>query len=280
MGTYLIDTYTHNANAPEANQPIQTQHVPAHFALTTTHLEAAGYTVVGVSLPSNTASPRVGPDNHLLGISDDVAAVRQTVLTQLEAGQNVVVVVHSYGSICGPAALDGLGLAAREKAGERTGVQALVMIAGFRCPPGGTMLDAMGGQLLPQYLHDHESGTTLPFNGPGAVHMLYNDLETNEAAKAVWKLVPQSYGVNVSEIPDQGRGLEGVAFWFLMCRDDNATPWEMQVGSVRSWREGGVDVRAEVVRSGHSPFLRWPGETAGFVRRAAGEEGEGGFEVF
>lgn len=142
------------------------------------------------------------------------------------------------------------------------------------------MLDAMGGQLLPQYLH--ESDTTLPFAGPGAIHVLYNDLEPNEALKAVWRLVPQSYGVNVSVIPEQGVGLAGLGFWFLGCRDDNATPWEVQVASVEAWREEGLVVRAEVVEGGHSPFLRWPRETAGFVRRAAGEEGveSSGFGVF
>ena len=152
------------------------------------------------------------------------------------------------------------------------------MIAGFLCPPGTTMLAAMGGQLLPQYLH--EGDTTLPFNGPGALHMLYNDVEINEALKAVWRLQPQSYAVNTSVIPDQLAGLKGIPLNFLLCGKDNATPWEAQTGSVKGFRGAGVDVYAEVAESGHSPFLNFSEETARFVRRAAGEEIESGFVLY
>lgn len=140
------------------------------------------------------------------------------------------------------------------------------------------MLAMMGGQLLPQYLH--EGDTTLPFNGPGALHMLYNDVETNEALKAVWRLQPQSYAVNTSVIPDQIAGLRGIPLNFLLCRKDNATPWEAQTGSVEGFRGAGVEVYAEVAESGHSPFLNFPEETARFVRRAAGEGIDSGFVLY
>lgn len=204
--------------------------------------------------------------------------VHKTVLAQLDAGRDVVVITHSYGCIPGPAALKGLDAATRKSNGETSSVRAIVMIAGFLCPPGGTMLDAMGGQLLPQYLH--EGDVTLPFNGPGAIHVLYNDLEHNEALKAVWRLKPQSYAVNTSTIPDQLAGIKGIPLNFLLCKNDNATPWEVQTGSVEGFKGAGVDVYAEVAVSGHSPFLRLPEETARFVRRAAGETIETGFVLY
>ena len=252
------------------------QHVPAHFNPTTKHLEAAGYDCVGVELPGNTASPRL--NNRLIGIEDDLSAVRQVVLSQVEVGEEVVVVTHSYGCIPGLAALADLSTANRSISGLQGGVKAVVMIAGFFCPPGGTMLDAMGGRLLPQYLHENDA--TLPFNGPGAIHVLYNDLEINEALKAVWLLKPQSYGINTSVIPSQVEGLRGIPMSFLLCRNDNATPWEAQTGSVLGFRGAGVEVYAEVANSGHSPFLKLPEETARFIRRAAGEQVESGFEAY
>jgi hypothetical protein len=154
-------------------------------------------------------------------------------------------------------------------------VKAVVMIAGFLSSPGTTMLAAMGGELLPQYLHEED--VTLPFNGSGAIHFLYNDLEINEALKAVWRLKPQSYGINTSVIPDQVAGIKGIPLHCLLCNNDNATPWEFQTGSVHGAREMDVDVYAEVAESGHSPFLKLPEETAKFVRRAAGETIETGF---
>ena len=250
--------------------------MPAHFNPTTKHLEAAGYECVGVELPGNAAEPRI--NGRLVGIEDDLSKIRQVVLAQLGAGKEVVVVTHSYGCIPGPAALTDLSTETRKASGQAGGVRAVVLIAGFFCPPGGTMLDAMGGQLLPQYLH--EGDTTLPFNGPGAIHVLYNDLEINEALKAVWLLKPQSYGINTSVIPSQVEGIKGVPMKFLLCRNDNATPWEAQTGSVPGFRAAGVDVYAEVAESGHSPFLKVPEETARFIRRAAGEEVESGFKVY
>jgi hypothetical protein len=154
----------------------------------------------------------------------------------------------------------------------------VAMIAGFFCPPGSTMLDAMGGKLLPQYLHEND--VTLPFNGPGAIHVLYNDLKINEALKAVWMLKPQSYGINTSVVPSQVEGLKGIPMDFLLCRNDNATPWEAQTGSVLGFRAAGVSLHAEVAESGHSPFLKFPEETARFIRRAAGEEIESGFVMY
>jgi hypothetical protein len=139
------------------------------------------------------------------------------------------------------------------------------------------MLTVMGGELPPQYLREND--TTLPFAGPGAIHVLYNDLEHNEALKAVWKLRPQSYGINTSSTPDQVKGLKGIALSYLCCDNDNAVPWEAQMGTVQGFRAAGVEVYAEVAASGHSPFLKVPVETARFVRKAAGEEIETGFRV-
>ena len=252
------------------------KHVPAHFSKLTAQLETAGYSCIGVELPCNTTSPYI--DNRLLGISDDQSAIRATVLSQLETGRDVLVLTHSYGCIPGLAALSGLDSTTRSANGQSTSVKAVVMIAGFLCPPGTTMLAMMGGQLLPQYLH--EGDTTLPFNGPGALHMLYNDVEINEALKAVWRLKPQSYAVNTSVIPDQLAGLKGIPLNFLLCKKDNATPWEAQTGSVEGFKAAGVSVYAEVAESGHSPFLNLAEETARFVRRAAGEEVESGFGVY
>lgn len=231
---------------------------------------------MGVSLPCNAAEPYI--DGRLVGIEDDLAHIRKTVLAELETGRDVVVITHSYGCIPGPSALAGLDKATREAAGETSAVTAVVMIAGFLCPPGETMLAMMGGQLLPQYLH--EGDTTLPFNGAGAIDLLYNDLEINEALKAVWQLKPQSYAVNTSIIPNQVEGLKGIPLNFLFCSKDNATPPVAQTASIQGFKDAGVEVYAEVAESGHSPFVRFPEETARFVRRAAGEKIETGFGLY
>ena len=228
---------------------------------------------MGVNLPTNTRNPLV--DGRLLGIEDDVAAVRAAVMSQLDTGNDVVIVTHSYGSVPGTAALTGLNLKARRTAGNTNGVVSVVIVSGFILPPDSTMLTIMGGHLPPQYLL--ENNTTLPFAGPGAINILYNDIEHNEALKAVWKLEPQSYGVDTSIIPHQVAGITGIPVNYLLCEDDRAVPLVMQHAAVEVLREQGGHIYAEVAKSGHSPFLKLPEETARFIRKAAGEDIETGF---
>ncbi|PPJ56677.1 hypothetical protein CBER1_08713 [Cercospora berteroae] len=255
-------------------------HVPEHFSKARTELEAAGYRCVGVELPANTLNPVI--DGRLLDISDDLEAVRKAVTAELESHStiNVLVVTHSYGSIPGTAALSDLSVAARKATGQSNGVVGVVIISGFLLPPGLTMLDAMAGKLPPQY--HVENDATLPFAGPGAIHILYNDLEINEALKAVWHLKPQSYGVLTSKMPDQVAGLKGIPVSYLLCRKDNAVPWAAQESTVKGLKAAGCEIGiVEIAEASHSPFLSLPSETARFIRKAAGEEDiASGFEAF
>ncbi|KAF7192092.1 putative hydrolase R7, partial [Pseudocercospora fuligena] len=239
-------------------------HVPAHFALVREELKTGGYHCVGVELPGNTHDPRK-EGGELVGIADDVAAIRKTVLAELDSGINVVVVTHSYSSIPGTAALRDLNIPARKASGKKTGWSSS---PAFFFPPGTTMFEVTGRQLPPQYFHEND--VTLPFNGPGAIHILYNDLEHNEALKAVWRLKPQSYGINTSPVPDQLAGLKDIPLFYLMCDNDNAVPFEAQKATVEGFRASGVNIYTEVAPSGHSPFLTMPVETAKFIQKAAG----------
>ncbi|TIA62664.1 hypothetical protein D6C76_09952 [Aureobasidium pullulans] len=144
------------------SKPSIVLHVSAHFSHVIEKLEDQGYVCLGVSLPTNTRDPLV--DGRLLGIEDDVAAIRAAVTNQLDAGNDVVVVTHSYGTVPGTAALTGLNIKARKTAGNTNGVVG-------------------AANLPPQYLL--ETNTTLPFAGPGAIDILYNDIDHNEALKAV-----------------------------------------------------------------------------------------------
>lgn len=250
--------------------------MPAHFAYLQRQLEKHGYDCVGVELPSNANQPE--SNGQLTGIDEDTIAVRGAVLKLLDTGKNVVVVTHSYGSIPGIAALAGLSVDIRKESGLSQGVEAVVVISGFYLPVGLTMLGIMGGQLPPQYLLEND--TTLPFNGPGAISVLYNDLEHNEALKAVWRLKPQSYAVNTSPLPDQAQGIAKIPLHYLMCSKDNAVPFEAQRSSVEAFKSLATDVHAEIIESGHSPFISRPAETANFIRKAAGEDIESGLSAY
>jgi len=250
------------------------QHIPEHFAQVQNILEDEGYACVGVHLPSNAHEPYV--NGRLVDFNDDVSTARQVITEVLDAGSDVVVVVHSYGTLVGTAALKDLSPDTRKAAGHTNGVKALVIIAGFVLPEGISMLQAMGGQLPPQYLH--EGDTTLPFAGPGAIEVLYNDLDTLDAQKAIWRLKPQSYAINTTPMPGAAASLRGIPLSYLACDKDNACPYPIQIQTIDALKAMDQSVYAEVAPTGHSPFIRMPEETARFVRRAAGEDVQSGFK--
>ena len=108
---------------------------PCMFDTFVTHLGALGYSTTVIKLPS------VDPPQALTSIDEDILAVQQTLLPLIEAGKNVVLVMHSYGSIPGSEAVKGLAKADRER-DEDGGVISLVYMAGFLLKKGQTLLDA------------------------------------------------------------------------------------------------------------------------------------------
>ena len=88
----------------------------AQWATLISILQAAGSKCVAVDLPSSGAVPA-----HA-NFDQDVEKVRATVLAVLDdAGEDCVVVTHSYGGMVGTQALHGLGKAARSHAADGNG---------------------------------------------------------------------------------------------------------------------------------------------------------------
>jgi hypothetical protein len=83
----IPNSYRHGPPCIPLTDLIPPKHVPAHFSKVTKLLENAGYECVGVELPCNSTEPYI--DGRLVGIDDDLAVIRKTVLSQLEAGHVV-----------------------------------------------------------------------------------------------------------------------------------------------------------------------------------------------
>jgi len=119
-------------------------HCPEHYDLLIPALSHLGYKAAAVSLPS-TQSAEDPP--HTL--ADDTAAVREVVLRELDQGNDVVVVSHSYGGCPANNALEGLDRKSRTAAGHNTAVNALVFIAAVPIAVGGTVFEAGGSKIHP-----------------------------------------------------------------------------------------------------------------------------------
>lgn len=77
-------------------------HGPETYSLVVPGLEKAGYSITAVTLPSAGQTPAV-PD-----LSEDVKIIHNTVTSNLRIGKDVVLVMHSFGSISGCEALKGV----------------------------------------------------------------------------------------------------------------------------------------------------------------------------
>ena len=117
-------------------------------------LEKAGFPTVYSRLTS--LNP---PDPSATSIAADAAAIREKALLPLieDEGKEVVLVMHSYGSLPGGAAAIGLGVKERRRQGKKGGVLGLIPIAAFVIPENTSMADGLGGQFPDWLLRDNVS---------------------------------------------------------------------------------------------------------------------------
>ena len=108
-------------------------HTPENYGPLISLLSIAGYPSIPISLPSAGAHPG-HPD-----FSQDVAHVRKSITSLVEAGKDIVVVMHSGGSVCSSEAVRDLSKKDREGEGKAGGVIRLVYI-GILLPKAGTSL--------------------------------------------------------------------------------------------------------------------------------------------
>jgi hypothetical protein len=110
-------------------------HTPEGFTPLITVLSIAHYSCIPITLPSTSAPPG-HPE-----FSQDVVAIRNIITTLVDARKDVVVVMHSGGSVRGNSALLNLSRTERQKEGKEGGVIRLVFIGILLPQKGRTMYE-------------------------------------------------------------------------------------------------------------------------------------------
>ena len=103
---------------------------PSYYAMTAKLLECFDFEVRLVTLPST------GSETPLASNEPDVIAVRKVLEELSDAGRDVIVVAHSYGSIPTCEAACGLEFQERFRAGKSGGVTKLVFVAAWLLQEG------------------------------------------------------------------------------------------------------------------------------------------------
>lgn len=211
-------------------------------------LAQSGYASKAVTLPSTSGDPTAT-------LLDDISAVRTAILSETDAGRDVVVACHSYGGLVGASALP------------RAGVVGLALVATGFCRSGMSFVDGGGGKPPPSWRADAASGLAVLVADPA--ELFYHDLPAGEAR--AWSAGLRSQSVR--SLFEGGEhvcaGWRDVPVWYLITAEDRALPVEAQRWMAGDAREQGADVTVREVRSGHSPMLSKPEETAAFLIEAA-----------
>lgn len=205
-------------------------HTPYHYRFFEDALKNAGYAVRVVQLASTSAE--VIED----AMSKDVQAIRQVIQGEIESGDKVVLVLHSWSGFVGTAAAEGL----------EAKIKAIIYLASWMPPSNKSSCDWLGVPELEIY--NVKDGLNHP-KDPLAI--FYNDLDPGTAQDAVKHLLPMVNSVTHTPLRIPAVW-EQIPCTYVLCDEDVAIPR----GFTEMMMQQG-NVKAGVVRmgGGHSPFL-------------------------
>ncbi|KAE8138751.1 Alpha/beta hydrolase fold-1 [Aspergillus pseudotamarii] len=210
-------------------------HIPAHYAEFTSALRSKGHEVhVPRLLSMNEARP---PNADL---SSDTDLIRSYVESLVEAGREVVVLMHSYGGQVGTNALVGLGAEARKQQGRTGGVVRLIYIAAFAVTENNSMISVV------EAFGHGDCVSRDPKNlivGPG---------RSDEETDAYIAAMPRWNGKAMYQAVERCAWRD-IPVSYIYSTADMTVPLDYQKSFVEKMREAGRDVNTFEVETGHCP---------------------------
>jgi pimeloyl-ACP methyl ester carboxylesterase len=234
-------------------------HSPDCFDPVIQRLEAANYRTLKVHLPS------VNPPIHHRDFTADVSHIRAEIEKAADNGWQILIVVHSYGSLPANEAIRGLDIATRQESGLKGGVAHLFFCCSFIIAEGQSLISAFGGNGLPWFMVSEDQLEVQPATPE---KIFYNDCNDTQVVNAVAALRPHSYQTFFS--PCTYAAWRKIPSTYLYCLRDAAIPMSVQKMMVENTAKG-CDIMTSTVDASHSPFYSKPDDLSAAIRRAAGE---------
>ncbi|MCJ1444572.1 MAG: hypothetical protein MMC23_005074 [Stictis urceolatum] len=237
-------------------------HSPANYVSYVQALRTAGYEVSCPHLP--TCSSDRPPKASL---ADDVAVVRKAVEDLINKGQDVVVVMHSYGGVVGTDALRGLSPLERKGEGKERGVKHLVYMCAYMLPERAAVWDVVEEagftEIFKDVIEVADDGSTFPKdlvqtfftgNAPQATGTAADNFERfpmqalqARTSFAAWRIIPATY---------------------IFTSNDYGVPLIYQKNMTKKVKAEGVVLHEMQIESHHSPFISHEQEMVEVVRCA------------
>ena len=222
-------------------------------------LQSHGYKTVQVTTPT------VG--NVEVPFSADVQAIRDAIISASEAGENVILVPHSYGGV--PACCAVEGLRKKDVGDGKGGVTGLVFCTSWMLDEGECILENVAIYAVKARTISDDPVEVWKARG-GAAEVFYNDLPKAEQEKWVGMLNHHKYETVLKSTVTYA-AWRHVPSTYLLCTEDRTIPIQTQEALVGRAKKDGAEMKTEMLRAGHSPFLSVPDEVVQAIRRAAGE---------
>ena len=118
-------------------------HQPIHYDKLTQGLRSRGFKVICHSHPSNTG---------MKTLADDIELARYLAEQEIDQGQLVDIIAHSFGGVVAAGAFGGMGCATRAKKGLAGGVRNLLGMATFLLPAGKSLETMFAPLGLPPWI--------------------------------------------------------------------------------------------------------------------------------
>lgn len=226
-----------------------------------TYLQDQGYSSHAVALPSTCGDPKIS-------LLDDIEAVKSIVTSHIEAGHDVIIVVHSYGGFVGESAVKNLPTRQNPGANPAHGkvIGLALMGTGFT-RDGVSFIDGLGGKPPPFWRANTESGFAELVGDTTA--LFYHDLPAGEGKQWTGRLLPQSLKSLFEGGEHAYTGWRDVPVWYLITLEDRGLPVEAARWMANDAKEQGAEVTVREISSGHCPMLSMPKQTADFLVEAA-----------
>jgi pimeloyl-ACP methyl ester carboxylesterase len=239
-------------------------HTPECWARVIPLVEAQHYKCVSVRLPSVNSNP---PKR----LEDDIQAVRTAIQSETSQGNDVVLVVHSYGGAVSSSALKGLMQSKQDESESSKNssgrVLGMVMLASFFVPTGCTFLASIGGEFPPWWKPNPTTG--LADVTVDRAELFYNtDLSPEDANYWAMKTGTNSAAAFLESGEHMYAGWMDVPVWFLACTEDLALPVEIQRMLIQGAKDAGANVVSREIKSSHCVMVSRPREVSEFIIEA------------
>lgn len=205
-----------------------------------------------------------GTEQPVESLAGSVRQIQDLLAAETSAGNNVLLINHSFGGSVGCSAANGFTEKNPSRLTPSSGkVVGIVQVCAFTPPSKTSLFDLVNPSVA--FHHDHEGWQIIDTTDP--VNVFYNDLSPDQAQYWKSRLLKQSTSPLTDREPVYA-GWADVPVWYLLCTRDQAIPIQAQEGMVAAARAAGASITTKTLDAGHSPFLSKPDETVGFILEA------------